>query len=116
MKRIFFVCSVAALVFVGPLAGAQDGYRGPGADAVTVEAAKGLRDNYPVILKGKIERSLGDEKYLFADETGSIVVEIDKHLWRGISVDQNDLVEIAGEVDRGVRKTEIEVNSIKKAQ
>jgi uncharacterized protein (TIGR00156 family) len=114
MKRVFFTCLV--LVFVGSIASAQDGYRGPGADMVTVEAAKSLRNDYPVILRGKIERSLGDEKYLFADETGNIIVEIDDHLWRGFSVDQNDLVEIAGEVDRGITKIEIEVSSIKKAQ
>jgi uncharacterized protein (TIGR00156 family) len=87
---------------------------GPGADVVTVETAKGLRDEYPVVLRGKIERFLGDEKYLFTDETGSIIVEIDNRLWRGISVDQNDTVEITGEVDRDFTRTEIEADSIKK--
>jgi uncharacterized protein (TIGR00156 family) len=112
MKRIFFICSV--LVFAGSFVSAQDGYRGPGADVVTVEAAKGLRNDYPVILRGKIERFLGDEKYLFTDETGSIIVEIDNRLWRGFSADQNDTVEITGEVDKGYTKIEIEVGSIKK--
>jgi uncharacterized protein (TIGR00156 family) len=93
---------------------AQEGYRGPGADTVTVEAAKSLRDDYPVALKGKIERFLGDEKYLFSDDSGNIIVEIDDRLWRGISVDQNDTVEIIGEVDRGFTRVEIEASSIKK--
>jgi uncharacterized protein (TIGR00156 family) len=102
------------LAFVGLLANAQEGFKGPGPDNVTVDAAKGLKDDYPVVLRGRIERFLGDEKYLFTDETGSIVVEIDNRLWRGISVDQNDTVEITGEVDRGFTKTEIEAGSIKK--
>jgi uncharacterized protein (TIGR00156 family) len=68
-----------------------------------VEAAKDLRNDYPVILRGKIERFLGDEKYLFTDETGSVIVEIDDRLWRGFSADQNDTVEITGE--GGLRKS-----------
>jgi uncharacterized protein (TIGR00156 family) len=102
------------LAFVGSFSNAQEGFSGPGPDIVTVDAAKGLRDDYPVVLRGKIERFLGDEKYLFTDETGSIIVEIDNSLWRGISVDQNDTVEITGEVDKGFKRTKIEVSSIKK--
>jgi uncharacterized protein (TIGR00156 family) len=114
MGRILFVCSIVALTFVGSLANAQEGFRGPGPDVVTVDAAKGLRDDYPVVLRGRIERFLGDEKYLFTDETGSIIIEIDNRLWHGLSVDQNDTVEITGEVDRGFMRTEIEASGIKK--
>jgi uncharacterized protein (TIGR00156 family) len=102
------------LTFIGSFVNAQEGFKGPGPDVVTVDTAKWLRDDYPVVLRGKIERFLGDEKYLFIDETGSIIVEIDDRLWRGVSVDQNDTVEITGEVDRGFTKTEIEASSIKK--
>jgi uncharacterized protein (TIGR00156 family) len=102
------------LAFTGSFVTAQEGFRGPGPEPVTVDAVKGLNDDYPVVLRGKIERSLGDERYLFTDETGSIIVEIDNRLWRGLSVDQNDTVEITGEVDKGPTKTEIEATGIKK--
>jgi uncharacterized protein (TIGR00156 family) len=102
------------LVFVGYFANAQEGFKGPGPDVVTIDEAKGMRDDYPVVLRGKIERFLGDEKYLFTDETGSIIVEIENRLWHGLSVDNDDTVEITGEVDRGFTKTEIEASSIKK--
>ncbi|MFP3091418.1 NirD/YgiW/YdeI family stress tolerance protein [Treponema sp. TIM-1] len=114
MNQKFFVYFFLVLVFVGSTLNAQDGYRGPGADTVTVEAAKNLKDDYPVTLRGKIERFLGDEKYLFSDDTGNIIIEIDNRLWRGISIDQNDTVEITGEVDRGFTRVEIEASSIKK--
>jgi uncharacterized protein (TIGR00156 family) len=114
VRRIFFFCSFFALIFAGSALNAQEGYRGPRADAVTVEKAKNLKDDSPVILKGKIERFLGDEKYIFTDETGSIVVEIDDKLWRGFSADQNDTVEITGEVDREFTTVGIDVSSIKK--
>ncbi|MDR0585403.1 MAG: NirD/YgiW/YdeI family stress tolerance protein [Treponema sp.] len=114
MNLKFYVCVFLVLAFTGSILNAQEGYRGPGADIVTVETAKTLRDDYPVTLKGKIERFLGDEKYLFSDDTGSIIIEIDNRIWRGISIDQNDTVEITGEVDRGFTRVEIEASSIKK--
>ncbi|MDR2257793.1 MAG: NirD/YgiW/YdeI family stress tolerance protein [Treponema sp.] len=114
MNRKFHVYVMLALICTGSTLYAQEGYRGPGADIVTVKAAKSLRDDYPVTLRGKIEKFLGDDKYLFTDDTGSIVIEIDNRLWRGISVDQNDTVEITGEVDRGFTRTEIEASGIKK--
>jgi uncharacterized protein (TIGR00156 family) len=114
MNLKFSACFVLVLAFTGSMLTAQEGYRGPGTDIVTVEAAKSLRDDYPVTLRGKIEKFLGDEKYLFADDTGSIIVEIDNRLWRGISVDEKDTVEITGEVDRGFTRVEIEASRIKK--
>jgi uncharacterized protein (TIGR00156 family) len=116
VSKRFLAFLIIVLAVGGATLSAQDGYgyRGPSANAVTVEVARGMMDDYPVTLQGKIERFLGDEKYLFADDTGSIIVEIDRRLWRGLSVDQNDIVEITGEVDKGFTRTEIEVSSIKK--
>ncbi|MDR1215550.1 MAG: NirD/YgiW/YdeI family stress tolerance protein [Treponema sp.] len=114
MNKRLLICLIVVLTFVGSILIAQEGYRGPNASIVTVETAKGMRDDYPVTLQGKIEQSLGDEKYLFADDTGSIIVEIDNRLWRGLSIDHNDTVEITGEVEKGFTKIEIDVSSIKK--
>lgn len=97
------------------IAGAQQGgYTGPGAAVITVAEARELRDDSPVILQGKIERFLGDEKYLFSDDTAVITIEIDNRIWGTLSVNQNDTVEITGEIDKDFRELEIEVRSIKK--
>jgi uncharacterized protein (TIGR00156 family) len=114
MKRKILVCCAILLALACLTAAAQEGYTGPGLDSVTVEEAKALRDDTPVCLRGQIVRFLGDEKYLFSDDSGTIVVEIENRLWRGLSVSQDDSVEIVGEVDRDFRKIEIEVDSIKK--
>ncbi|MDR2193180.1 MAG: NirD/YgiW/YdeI family stress tolerance protein [Treponema sp.] len=114
-KKLYVYAALAAiLACTSPTLNAQEGYKGPGADVVTVAEAKTLRDDYPVIVRGKIERYLGDEKYVFADDTGTIIIEIDDRLWRGISVDQNDTVEILGEVDRGFTRVEIRSKRHKK--
>jgi len=92
----------------------QGGYTGPGANITTVEEALKLRDDSPVTLRGKIERFLGNEKYLFSDITGSITIEIDNDIWRNITVNENDPVEIQGEIDRNFRRVEVEVQRIRK--
>jgi uncharacterized protein YdeI (BOF family) len=35
-----------------------------------------------VLLRGKIEKVLGDEKYTFADASGKITALIDDEVWR----------------------------------
>lgn len=113
MKKSF-LCLFGILALACVTVNAQGGYKGPKAGAVTVAEAKNLRDDAPVILKGKIERFIGDEKYLFSDASGNISIEIDNKIWGNLSVDQNDLVEITGEIDKDFMTVEIEVKAIKK--
>ena len=92
----------------------QSGYRGPSAGVVSVAEALSLRDDTPVILRGYILRYLGNERYVFSDSTGSITVEIERRVWGNLSIDENDLVEISGEIDRGRNRIEVEVVSIRR--
>jgi len=111
-RLIFLTVLLLAAVFA--LNAQQSGFIGPGANATTVAEALMLRDDSPVIMRGKIERFLGNEKYLFSDETASIIIEIENKVWRGITVDENDVVEISGEIDRNFRRVEVDVNSLRK--
>ena len=113
-RKMFFEVMIGIMLASVTGTAVAQGYTGPGLDAVTVAEAKNLRDDSPVVLRGKIERFLGDEKYLFTDSTGTITIEIDNRLWAGLSINQNDTVEISGEVDKDFHGVEIEVNSIKK--
>lgn len=97
-------------------ASANGGYYGPGPNITTVKQALDMKDDTPVALKGRIIRSLGKEKYLFQDETGTIPVEIDHDKWHGQHVTAEDTVEIQGEVDRDWKKTKIDVSRIVKIQ
>ncbi len=81
---------------------------------VTVVQVNEMRDDVPVIISGKILQRTGDEKYLFEDGTGTIIVEIDDDDWRGQTVTPTDTVKLYGDVDRGIFKTEIDVEYIEK--
>lgn len=91
------------------------GFYGPIADSasVSVEQAKQMKDETFVVLNGKIKQMVGKEKYLFEDNTGSIIIEIDDDDWNGVSVGPEDSVVIRGEVDTHWNKpTDIDVDSI----
>lgn len=94
--------------------GAKGGFMGGPETVVTIKQVNEMRDDVPVIIQGKIVQRAGDEKYLFEDSTGSIIVEIDDDDWRGQTVRPEDIVKLYGEVDRGIFKTEIEIDYVEK--
>lgn len=98
--------------FVGPK-GSRGGFVGPSAVANSVSAAKNAPDDAWVTLRGHITRQIAHEKYIFADATGEIVVDIDDKYLYGITITPKDLVEISGEVDKEFfESTEIDVKRI----
>lgn len=120
MNKIF----LTALALFGFVASAQaanqsGGFVGPteGTDVyASVAEAKNMKDEAYVTLNGKIVKKTGHEKYLFADKTGEITVEIDNKIWRGLEITPEDTVVIQGEVDKGWSKVEIEVDNIQKVK
>ena len=89
-----------------------DGPRAPSLAPTTVQQALTMRDDTIVVLTGHIINSLGDEKYMFRDDTGEVIIEIDDEDWHGITVKPEDLIEIVGEVDKEfMEKTKIDVKS-----
>ena len=112
MKKLALISALALILGLTGNSYAQGGYTGPTISKITVKEALELRDDSPVVLEGKITQGLGDEKYQFSDGTANIIIEIDNEDWRGLSVNENDVVEIRGEVDKEFMKTKIDVNSI----
>jgi uncharacterized protein (TIGR00156 family) len=104
-----FVCVIGADGWKG------GGYTGP--SSITVSKAGDVR-NMPhdtdVVMEGKIESCLGEEKYLFNDGSDTITLEIDNDVWNGLEVGPNDIVIIYGEIDKKFQRLEIEVDRIEK--
>ncbi|MBE6457607.1 MAG: NirD/YgiW/YdeI family stress tolerance protein [Alphaproteobacteria bacterium] len=111
---------LASANFQGPDAAApvatnsKGGFVSGAETIVTVKQVNEMRDDVPVIIKGHIVQRMGDEKYLFEDATGSITVEIDDDDWRGQTITPTDTVKMYGEVDRGIFKTEIDIDYVEK--
>ncbi|MBE6454071.1 MAG: NirD/YgiW/YdeI family stress tolerance protein [Alphaproteobacteria bacterium] len=81
----------------------------------TVADVKNKSDETIVVMQGQIAKALGDEKYMFTDKTGEIIIEIDDEDFNGVTVTAGEMVEISGEVDKEMMKpAKVEVKSIKK--
>ena len=103
--------SALASGFTGPQQ--AGGFQGPGLAPSSVAEALKLNDATPIELDSQIEKSLGDEKYLFKDASGTITIEIDDEDWRGVNVTPEDSIEISGEVDKDLFDIKVDVNTVK---
>ncbi len=91
----------------------KGGFSDPNISASSVKDALNMGDGTPVTLKGKIEKSLGDEKYQFNDGSGIIVIEIDDDEWNGLAVTPDMMILISGEIDKNLMSTpEVDVDRI----
>lgn len=117
MKRSWHVIALALSVIPLAAAAQTGGFVGPDGrkPPVNVVEVANLAEDTPVRLVGYIVKSLGDERYEFSDESGTIVVEIDDDEWNGLEITPNDQVEITGEIDREGDRLEVEVESVRAA-
>lgn len=86
-------------------------------EIVTVTALEDLKDDTYVVLQGTITEKIGNEKYTFKDNTGTVQIEIDDDDWNGLTVKPGDVVIIEGELDKSwTEPTEVDVDIIRLAQ
>jgi uncharacterized protein (TIGR00156 family) len=79
-----------------PIQDIQGGFIGP---IVTAAEARTLADESPVRLQRKVIQALKENSYEFQDSTGTITVEINHRAWNGVSVTDQDTVEITEKID-----------------
>lgn len=89
--------------------GAPQGF---GANLNTVQLVKSnARDDQYVTLRGRLVDYLGHDHYEFADNTGTIEVELDDDYdWSYIS--KGEFIELSGKVDKDFFSTTIDVRQI----
>ena len=118
MKKIS-ILAIACFATIGGANAAMNqngmgGFSGGENVILTVDQVKGMNDNSMVWVEGNIIQKNGDEKYMFQDPTGTIMVEIDDDAWHGLVVGPTDTVRVYGEVDHGLFTTEIDIDYIEK--
>jgi uncharacterized protein (TIGR00156 family) len=93
------------------------GFKGPdNFKLVTVAQALQLSDDAEVRMEGFIVKAVGDEKYEFRDDSGTMLVEIDDDDWRGLEVTPDVRVRIHGEIDKEWRDTQLDADGIQTAE
>ncbi|MBP5615606.1 MAG: NirD/YgiW/YdeI family stress tolerance protein [Alphaproteobacteria bacterium] len=78
----------------------------------TVKAAQNMPDETMVMMQGNITKRVKKDKYMFNDNTGEIMVEIDGYAWNGQDVAPTDMVTIVGEIDKDGNMTIVEVDEV----
>ncbi|GHB11096.1 YgiW/YdeI family stress tolerance OB fold protein [Shewanella indica] len=112
MQKLAYLLVLSSLCSGAALAA----YSGPGVEnrVITASQVEQAKDDTLVELTGYLVKSLGDETYLFRDDSGEVKVEIDHKLWRNINADvkESTLVKLTGEVDKEWNGNEVEIESI----
>ncbi|MCA9499762.1 MAG: NirD/YgiW/YdeI family stress tolerance protein [Nitrospira sp.] len=86
------------------------------AGITTVSVAQEAKDDTWVTLSGSILRQVGEERYLFQDATGTIIVDIDHEDWGKVTANPETTLRISGEIDREWWTTEVEVERVETEQ
>ena len=120
LAAVIFVSSSAFADFSGPSAypAGQGGFNS-GSVSYSVSPIKdvmGMYDDQIAVVQGNITKRISDDKYLFRDKSGEIVVEIDYKYWAGLQVDEKDTLELTGKVDRDYAGVTLDVFMVKKVK
>jgi uncharacterized protein (TIGR00156 family) len=116
----------AAIIMLPTLAMAKDhgnehnnkqsiNYTGPAINVTTV--AENLENigrfsEENVVLEGKLIHQISGDKFMFADDSGQVIVELDDHIKLPVAIDNNTKLRIFGEFEGG-STPEVEVKQIK---
>lgn len=121
MKK-FALAAILALSTTSAFAGfngnttPNGGFQSGTQSAISVKQALKAADNSMITLEGNITQQIDDDEFWFSDSTGQIKVEIERHVWNGLNVGQNDKVRIFGKLDNEMfEKAELQVLRIEKA-
>lgn len=103
-------------LLAGTAMAATGGFTGPDrTEQVSVSQALELGDDSQVRLTGVITESLGDEKYRFKDDSGSLIVEIDNEDWGDVQATPDTPLILWGEIDKDWNETELDVDRVELA-
>lgn len=119
MKKIILTCLAAAgLILSGANAFAGNGnnmnnYHSAQKNISKVSSVQNMPDNSKVYLQGYLTQKLGDEMYMFQDDSGTMNIEIDDDLINENTIVPTNVVWVAAEVNKSGDITSLEAEDIK---
>ncbi len=113
MKHLALGVGMVAALGMGLTIEALADYQGPGSEAFrhqrptlssVADVLKAAEDDQRVTLTGHIIRQIGRKEFLFQDETGEVVIEIDADVMPAQPFDEKTRVRIDGEAEKEEKK------------
>lgn len=77
-----------------------------------VSDVSNMQDDTTVYIQGYLIQNLGNEMYMFQDDSGTIAIEIDEDLLASNAVQPNALVWIVAEVNKDGQVTSLEAEEV----
>ena len=124
MKNLLYVLVAAVFIsgaafadFTGPSGYPQNqGFQGVSMNCsvVSIKDVMNMYDDQITSIRGNIVNRISDDKYLFRDKSGEMVVEIDYKYWNGIQADEKTVLELTGKVDKDYNSVTLDVFMVKK--
>ena len=111
MNKILSVFAAMAMTFAAFQAVAGDNTDHQ-KNVSKVSDVQNMADDAMVYIQGYIIQNLGNEKYSFQDESGTLVVEIDDDLMKNNMISPTTMVWIAAEVDKKGDIVELDAEEI----
>lgn len=95
MKKIIMMCSVVAIL-CGMSVYAEE--KKEMLEVSTVSQVETMANKSPVMLEGSVIRKIKKNRYTFRDDSGSIEVIVDDHIWQGAEIRQTAKLRLTGQV------------------
>ena len=92
------LCIICVLFFFTPLFAV---FTSSKSEINTVAQVKYAESYQLIVLTGHVVKKIGNQSYLFKDNTGEIKVQINNSTWANINVTPNTLIRIYGELGNG---------------
>lgn len=111
-NKLLWTLALVGGIFVFGNANAADAGKQINKSVTQVADASNMAEDTIIYIQGNLTQSLGDEMYIFTDDSGNITVEIDDDLMQGHTFTPNMAVIITASVDKEGNVTSLDAEEI----
>lgn len=111
-RKILALCALAGILFIGTNAIAAENLPDNTKPVSKVSNINDMPEDTVVYVQGYIVQNLGDDNYLFRDDSGTIAVEIDEDLIEDNTLTPNTVVFIMANINKDGDVTSLEAEEI----
>lgn len=111
-NKLLWTLALVGGIFMFGNANAADASKQISKPVTHVADASNMAEDTIIYIQGNLTQSLGDEMYIFSDDSGNITVEIDDDLMKGQTFTPNMAVIITASIDKEGNVTSLDAEEI----
>ena len=111
-NKLLWTLALVGGIFLFGNANAADSGKQITKPVTNVSDISNMAEDTIIYVQGNLTQNLGDEMYIFTDDTGNITVEIDDNLMQGQTFTPNMAVIITASIDKEGNVTSLDAEEI----